>query len=310
MMNIILGHDYVVAKVDKFVSDILAPEITISNQQIADHLNSYYQLMTFHYDNELVYANSIKWFLGSCYLVCDNHYSNEIIWDKAMAQKFLNALSFYQNEFATAKSDFAFQEYRNGQSLFEYMKFFLHEYKRLLIVRVDLKIKLEYAHLIGIETFNGLINKLMRKIQSDREKERKRKAGKIVDKEKSCFEDLRGYAWAIEQGVDTGGLHCHLLLLYNGDKRQNDWYLAEEVSKRWVKITGGIGYHFNCNTTRYKRQQELKGTLGIGMIHRHNILEVKNAINAALYLTRPEKYEQRLKAWTPNMRSFGHGTVN
>ena len=66
-MNTSLGNDYVVAKVDKLVSDILTPGITISNQQIADQLNSYYQPMTLQYDNELVYANSIKWFLGSCY---------------------------------------------------------------------------------------------------------------------------------------------------------------------------------------------------------------------------------------------------
>lgn len=186
-MNTPLGHDYVVAKVDKLVSDILTPEITISNQQIADHLNSYYQLMTFHYDNELVYANSIKWFLGSCYLACGNRYSNEIIWDGVMAQQFLNVLSLYQNEFATAKTDFAFQENRNGQSLFQYMSFFLHEFKRLLIVRVDLKIKLEHAHLIGIEAFNGFMDKLMRKIQSDREKRGREKLVKSLIKRKAVL---------------------------------------------------------------------------------------------------------------------------
>lgn len=307
MTTTLLGHDYIVAKVDKFVSDILDPNISISIQQIGEQLNSYYQLMTIHFDDELVYANSIKWFIGSCYLVCGNHYPNEIIWNEAMTQSFLHALSFYHNEFTTAKTDFAFQENRNGQSLYEYMNFYLHKYERLLIVRVDLKIKAESAHLIGIEAFNGFMNKLMEKIQNDREKERKRKSGKIVSKEKSCFEDLRGYAWAIEQGVDNGGLHCHLLLLYNGDKRKDDWYIGDAVGKRWVKITEGLGTYYNCNTTENKQHYERQGTLGIGMIHRHNLLEMSNAINAALYLTRPEKYEQRLKAWLPNMRSFDRG---
>ena len=306
-MNITLGHDYVVAKVDKLVSDILDPKIIMTIKQIADQLNSYYQLILFHYNDELVYANSIKWFIGSAYLVCGNRYSNEVFWDDAMTQQFLNKLSFYQYEFATAKTDFAFQESRNGQSLFEYTSYFLHEFKRLLIVRVDLKIKVESAHLVNIEIYNGFMNKLMRKIQSDKEKEDKRKAGKIVSKEKSCFEDLRGNAWAIEQGVDTGGLHCHLLLLYNGDERWKDWYLADAVGKRWVEITEGLGTYYNCNTTENKQHYERQGTLGIGMIHRDNLVEVNNAINAALYLTRPSKYEQRLKACLPNMRSFGRG---
>ena len=211
-----------------------------------------------------------------------------------MAQIFLNALRLYKNEFATAKTDFAFQENRNGQSLFQYMNFFLHEYKRLLIVRVDLKIKSEFAHKVSIDSFNDFMNDL----RDD------------IGRKRGCFKHLRGHAWAIEQGVDTGGLHCHLLLLYNGDKRWKDWYLAEAVGKRWVKITECMGCYFNCNDTGQKRAYERQGTLGIGMIHRNNALEVNNAINAALYLTRADKYDQRLKASLPNMRSFGRGTYS
>lgn len=286
-----LSHETVVAKVDKLVSDILNPKIEINIQQISEQLNLYYQPMTFLYDDELEYTSSIKWFMGSCYLVCDNCYPNEIIWDGDMTQKFLHTLSFYQHEFSTAITDFAFQENRNGQSLFEHMNYFLHEYKRLLIVRVDLKIKLEFASTVSVDVFNDYMSTIRDEIGYKR----------------GCFEHLRGHAWAIEQGVETGGLHCHLLLIYNGDKRQNDWYLGDAVCKRWLEITEGRGWYFNCNTTEYKREQERKGTLGIGMIHRHNILEVNNAINAALYLTSPTKYEQRLKAWLPNMRSFGRG---
>lgn len=286
-----LSHENVVAKVDKLVSDILDPEITINIQQISEQLNLYYQPMTFLYDDELEYISSIKWFMGSCYLVCDNCYPNEIIWDGDMTQKFLHTLSFYQHEFSTAITDFAFQENRNGQSLFEHMNYFLHEYKRLLIVRVDLKIKLEFASTVSVDVFNDYMGTIRDEIGYKR----------------GCFEHLRGHAWALEQGVDTGGLHCHLLLIYNGDKRQNDWYLGDAVCKRWLEITEGRGWYFNCNTTDYKREQERKGTLGIGMIHSNNLLEVNNAINAALYLTCPTKYKQRLKAWLPNMRSFGRG---
>lgn len=291
MMNTLLGHDYVVAKVDKLVSDILNPETTISIQQIADQLNSYYQLMTFHFNDKLVYANSIKWFIGSCYHVCGNHCPNEIIWNEDMAQDFLKALNFYHHEHATAKTKFAFQEQRNSQSLFEYMSYFLHEYPRLLIVRVDLKIKSEFAHTVSIDSFNDFMNDL----RDD------------IGRKRGCFKHLRGHAWAIEQGVDAGGLHCHLSLLYNGDKRWKDWYLADAVGKHWVEITEGRGWYFNCNTPKQKKEYERQGTLGIGMIHMNDVTEVNNAINAALYLTRPDKYEQRVKAWLPNMRTFGRG---
>lgn len=307
-MNTTLLHDYVVARVDKLLSDILNPNTRISIQQISEQLNLYYQPMILLYNNDLEYVNSIKWFIGSCYIVCDNYYPNEVIWDKFMAQEFLKALSFYQYEFATAKTDFAFQEQRNSQSLLNYLNYFTKKYSRLLIVRVDLKIKLELAHLVDVETFQGFMNQLMKAIQRDKETEKKRKTNSNMNIDKGCFEDLRGYAWAIEQGVESGGLHCHLLLIYNADKRQQDWYLGEAVGKRWVEITEGLGYSSNGNTTERKREYKRRGTLGIGMIHTDNLLEVKNAIYAALYLTRPDKYGQRLKAWTPSMRSFGRGT--
>ena len=304
-----LSHETVVAKVDKLVSDILTPNSSISIQQIIEQLNLYYRPMTFLLNDELVYTNSIKWFIGSCYIVCGHCYPNEIIWDEGTTKNFLQALNFYHYEYATAMTDFAFQEQRNSQSLTKYINYYLNKYARVLIVRVDIRIKMEFAHLVDVETFQGFMIQLMKVIQRDREIEKERKAGKIADKGKGCFEDLRGYAWATEQGVDNGSLHCHLLLIYNGDKRQQDWYLGDAVGKKWLEITEGLGYSTNGNTSERKQNYKRQGTLGIGLIHRDNTIEVNNAINAALYLTRPDKYEQRLKAWTPSMRSFGRGII-
>ena len=305
----LFNHDTIVAKVDKLVSDILNPKSVISIQQVSEQLNIYYQPMTSIYDNQLEYTNSIEWFMVSCCIACGNYNPNEVFWNKDTTQRFLNALACYRDKFNTAITYFAFQEQRNSQSLKKYISCFLEGYARVLIVRVDIKIKAELAHLVDVETFQGFMNQLMETIQRDREIEKKRKAGKVTTKDKGCFEDLRGYAWAIEQGVDNGGLHCHLLLIYNGDKRQKDWFLGDAVGKKWAKITDGLGSYYNCNTSTHKRAYEQQGTLGIGMIHKNNAVEVKNAINAALYLTRPDKYEQRLKAWMPSMRSFGRGTI-
>ncbi len=286
-----LDHNTVVAGIDNLVTDILNPKPKISVKQVSEQLNLYYQPMALLYDNELEYTSSIKWFIGSCYLVCGNYYPNEIFWDEGMTKRFLRALTSYQYEYKTAITDFAFQEQRNSHSLFNYMSFFLSEFARVLIVRVDLKIKSEFAHQVDVEDFHGFMNELRDKI----------------GKKRGCFADLRGNAWAIEQGVENGGLHCHLLLIYNGDKHWKDWYLGDAVGKQWSKITDGFGWCHNCNTSESKREYDRWGTRGVGMMHKNIPLEVINATNAALYLTRTDKYEQRLKAWLPNMRSFGHG---
>lgn len=286
-----LGHDYVVAQIDKLVCAILNRKARISINQISEQLNIYYEAMALLSDDELIYCNTINWFMGSCYLVCGNDYPNEFIWDRANTERFVTALSSYQYEFTTDIDNFAYQERRNGRSLSPYINYFLNEYSRVLIVRVDIKIKAEFAHLVTIKNFYDF------KVDFNDKVGRKR----------GCFEHLRGHAWAIEQGVETGGLHCHLLLIYNGDKRQNDWFLGDAVGKCWVEITEGLGYYYNCNTKQHKASYKRKGTLGIGRIHKDNPVEVESALDAGMYLVRPEKYEQRLKAWLPGMHSFGHG---
>ena len=288
-----LGHDYVVAQIDKLVSAILSPKTRISIKHISEQLNIYYEAMALLSDDELDYCNTINWFMGSCYLVCGNHYPNEFIWDRANTERFVTTLRSYQYEFTTDVVDFANKERRNSRSLFPYVSYFLNKYARALIVRVDIKIKAEFAHLVNIKTFYDFLDDFNDK----------------VGRKRGCFKHLRGHAWAIEQGVETGGLHCHLLLIYNGDKRQNDWFLGDAVGKRWVEITDGIGCYYNCNTKQHKASYKRKGTLGIGMIHKDNPIEVDSAMYTAMYLVRPEKYEQRLKAWLPDMRSFGHGNL-
>jgi len=70
-----------------------------------------------------------------------------------------------------------------------------------------------------------------------------------------------------------------------------------------VSVLFGLDY-----TKEYKEGLARYGKLGIGMIHRNNLQEVENAVNAALYLTRPDKPDgsyQRLKVSLPNMKAFG-----
>ncbi|MGM8898674.1 MULTISPECIES: YagK/YfjJ domain-containing protein [unclassified Psychrobacter] len=289
-----LSHEVVVTKVDKLVTDILNSKTRINIQKISEQLSFYCQSMILLYDHELEYTSSIKWFIGSAYLVCDNYYPDEIIWDEERTQRFLHTLNSYQYEFDTPINNFALQEQRNSKSIHQYMNYFLSEYSRVLIVRIDLKIKPDFTHLVDIETFHSFINDLRKKL----------------GRKRGCFKNLRGNAWALEQGEINGGLHCHLLLIYNGDKHRQDWFLGDAVGNEWVEITEALGTYYNCNNFKHKQAYDHQGTLGIGMIHKDNPLEVKNAMNTALYLTRPNKYMQRLKVSLPNMRSFGHGSYS
>ena len=108
-----------------------------------------------------------------------------------------------------------------------------NHYSRLLFIRIDLKYAKETSHHVSIEGFDCHM----------------RKFRELISNKKTCFEHLHGYAWALEQGGIEGGLHCHLLLIYDGSKKQNDWYLAKEVGEKWKMMTGGLGEYYIVNPT-------------------------------------------------------------
>lgn len=180
------------------------------------------------------------------------------------------------------------QEKRNQRSLREYLKQLTQHYAKLLFIRIDLSIELKYQHQVDIEQFHAYLRTFINRMQN----------------QDTCFKDLHGYAWALEQG-ETKGYHCHVLLIYDGHKHQKDFGMAIQVGQCWSEITANKGYYFTSNSPDYKAQFAQKGKLGIGMIHRSNPQQVENAINAAMYLVNPEKENQYLRAGVPKIRSFG-----
>lgn len=181
-------------------------------------------------------------------------------------------------------------EEKNQNSLQTYLAKLLTHYARLLFVRVDFAIKKEHQHEVDIEKFQSYL-----KVMSNR-----------YSNQDGCFTHLQGYAWAIEEGVDKG-LHCHTLLIFDGNKHQNDFGLGLQVAQYWVELTQGKGCCFISNDPEYKKKFIQSDTLGIGMIHRNNLKEVQNALNAAQYLVNPEKELQHLRVRLPRMRTFGTG---
>ncbi|MFK3867205.1 inovirus-type Gp2 protein [Psychrobacter faecalis] len=284
-----LNQPLVVANVHSLVTDILAN--TISFNETMDKLNGLYNPFMNHLNTELSYSRAVIAFFSSTQAIVGDTYPENVIWDHDKTQRFIDILSCYRKDIENERQAFIYQESYNKRELKNYVHSLINHYSRLLFIRIDLKYVKETSHHVSIEDFDCH----MRKFRD------------LIGNKKTCFEHLQGYAWALEQGGIEGGLHCHLLLIYDGSERQNDWYLAKEVGEKWKMMTGGLGEYYNYHDTETKQKYEKNGKLGIGMIYRDNAKKVENAVTSALYLTKPSKHEQQLKLWVPNMRTFGHG---
>lgn len=289
MSQSLTSQPYLFSEIDKLVRAVIFGRINFD--EVINRLNRLYLPFMNAFESDLLYSRSIYAFISSTSVAVGDSYPSEVIWDHDKAQRFVDTLSCYKEEIINEDSAWRYQEGVNSQSLSIYIKSLTKHYARLLFVRVDLKYLKESSHLITLDDFHEHMNKLR----------------DFISNKKTCFKHLQGHAWALEQGYKNGGLHCHLLLIYDGASQNNDWYLAEEVGKKWLSITEDLGYSHNCSNPKSKKRHQLEGTLGVGMIHRDNPQQVANAISTALYLTKPDKKGQHLKVMLPNMRTFGHG---
>ncbi|MCT9289704.1 inovirus Gp2 family protein [Acinetobacter baumannii] len=237
------------------------------------------------YDSELHYAPFINAFrfnvVGFVDALCqtkgcslaDIEHCDE--WFGVMT-RLLNAYQFMIKEEQYA---FTRQEKRNACSLGKYVKSLIEHYSRLTFVRVDLKYCKNSPQEITInDVYRHLAILCNRLSNAD-----------------GCFKYLQGHAWAIEQGEKDGGYHIHLLLIYDYSELDNDKRQGKLVGEEWLKITEGCGAYFNINDSEVRDDYIAKGIDGLGLVSRDAPQKVKNAINAALYLTRPSKFQQRLR---------------
>lgn len=289
MSQSLINQSHLIANIDRLVRDVIFNSVCFEN--VKTRLNGLYYPFMYNFDADLFYSQTIDAFVYSTNAIVGDAYPSDVLWDDEKTQQFIHTLAYYKNGIELEDSAWHSQEAQNKSNLEGYIRNLTNHYARLLFVRVDLKYSQESSHLVTIEDFNLHMSKLR----------------DFISNKKTCFEHLQGHAWALEQGVKNGGLHCHLLLIYDGSERQNDWYLADEVGKKWLAITEDLGYAHNCSNSKSKKRHQLNGTLGIDIIHRDNPQQVANAINTALYLTRLDKVGQRLKVWLPSMRTFGHG---
>lgn len=287
-----LNESEVLIRIDQFINSICIKEF--NPQQFKSELKVLSSFFKTIYQAHLNYSESINVFRRMVHAL-DEYLSSPSITSIDDLKEFqlgylttiaLGAYRDIQDELIS----FKLQENKNKDGLEEYIKQLTQHYSKLLFIRIDLSIALEHQHGIGIEQFNQYLRTFINRMQN----------------QDTCFKDLQGYAWAIEQG-ESKGYHCHVLLIYDGHKHQNDFGIALLIGQCWKQITANKGYCFTSNDPEYKAQFAQKGTLGVGMVHRSNSKQVENAINAAMYLVNPEKENQHLRAKVARMRSFGKG---
>lgn len=283
-----VSQSQLICNVDRLVTDVLFKNISISNVSI--QLSVLYLPMVADYDSSLNYFPNITAFIDSANnVMCGNHLKN-MRWGYYNTKDFIDNLSTYKNSILKNNIRVVEQEKINTKRLGIYMSQILNHYSRLLIVRVDLGYSKDTIHLISIEIFHKHLKKLR----------------ELIGKKESCFEELEGNVIALEQGHDRG-YHVHLLLMFDGSKRYKDTHIGQLVGEKWQNITDGLGSYYNSNNPQYKKEQEARGRLGIGMIHRRNPKEIQSAINASFYLTKPDKKDQHLRVKLHKMRTFTHG---
>lgn len=287
-----LNQPLIVSNIDKLVRGVLFDHVSF--EETRKQLNDLYEPFMDIFDDGLFYSEAIHAFMGSTESIVGDTYYNEVVWDHDKTQRFINTLSSYKNDIEEETRAWRYNEGQNQKSLVSLVRKLTDHYSKLLFVVVDLKYATETSHHVTIDDFYNHMKKIR----------------ELISNKKTCFEQVQGYAWALEQGGINGGLHCHLLLIYNGSERQRDGYLGKAVGEKWQSITGGLGTYYNWNTLENKGDFKRQGLLGIGMIHRDNPLEVENAVRVASYLTKTDKYEQQLKLWLPDMHSFGQSRFN
>ena len=290
-----INQSQLISNVDRLVRQILFG--TINFQQIKSQLNEFYYSFMISLDPDFRYSKPIQAFIESTNVIVGDAYAYNVFWDDEKTMYFIKLLSGYEKTIRKDYSAWRYQSHQNGKRLENNIRTLISNYSRLLFVRVDLKYIPDLSHHITIRDFDFHMKKLR----------------DFIHNGDTCFTHLLGYAWSLEQGEENGGFHCHMLLIFDGSKHYKDSYLADQVGQKWREITEGIGYCFIVNNKEHKDALAAGGRLGIGMIHRNNLQEVENAVDAALYLTRPDKRDgsyQRLKVSVPNMNTFGQSMTH
>lgn len=125
---------------------------------------------------------------------------------------------------------------RNKTSMNTTIDQVMKQYSKVLSIRIDL-------YFIGNSLSQYNIHHLQYYVQ---------KFIKAVNNSKD-LKNYVAYFRVFELGKDKG-VHCHCLFMYDGQKRQNDFWIGMQLGKLWEKVTEGAGGYYNVNCTESKER--------------------------------------------------------
>ena len=158
---------------------------------------------------------------------------------------------------------------RNQRELTKLINRLFEHDSRLLVVRVDLRYQKDAADIIPL----AMVQMHREQLLTDRRKH------------PEVFEGLVGFAWGFERGEQEGGLHFHLLAIFDGADRRDDIGIGLDIGQLWIEITEGYGQFYVSNFDKKKMARE--GKLGIGMIRRDDVeLRINLIERVAAYITK------------------------
>lgn len=301
-----LSESQILLDIEKFTQEIISCGLYSEQLTYFKYLLEQFDLI---YDIDLFYCDYLQAFIklklildgiryspfqpiGSDDQTADN-YDFVLSLTPEQLQELLQQAQLCKSSIYTNIQQFHLQEVDNAKSLAEYLTKLFKHYSRILVVRVDLKYTKEAQTDINIKQFYQHFEKMRNRISN----------------QDTCFENLHGYAWAMEQGTENGGYHVHLLLIYSADKHRKGSYLAQQVGEKWIELTNQQGTYYNLHNRAYINQLIMQGNeIGIGTLSREVEGDLEKLLTVGLYLTKETKESQRLRVkTTKGMQTFGHG---
>lgn len=161
-------------------------------------------------------------------------------------------------------------------------------YSKLLVVRIDLGFKKAVRDKLSLEDVRGYFKKFL-------DLKRRKKF-------KDVFGHSIGYIRKLEH-KSRKGHHYHLMMLFNGQQVENDYYYASELGKFWTEtVTRGIGVFHNCNANKFGYRQ-----CGIGLIDHTE--KIKRDILTKLAMGYLAKSDELCKPAVDKVRRFQRSIV-
>ncbi len=255
------------------------------------------------YDRNLAYAPHLKLFF-------DVWKNRNLPVDEICDEEFLDFVSALQEEgkridIKRKMRDWERSPKDNAESVRHYLNYLHERYARLIVIRLDLHLNasacVSYAEARErndqeMERMVQGYHAWMDGLPDDEIEDEVLRAPLqlIAAKWRRLYDNMRGKKSLFGGKVGhivcfeyarASGYHIHLILFFDGSKRTLDHaWLASEIGRYWDEtITRGKGYHFNCNTQKYRKN-------GIGVVNYHDQEKRRNLLTAALYLAKAEQF--------------------